>query len=221
MSDLKAYDPNPDSAKLQAEIKRFKEELELEIQERKRAQEILKELRAQLREQAIRDPLTGLFNRRYLNEIFDRELVHAKRDRRTISVILGDLDFFKNVNNFYGQPAGDSVLNTFGTLMKSHSRSKDICCRFGGEEFLLVLFDMKVDGALARAERLRAIFENNPIIHEEFVIRTTASFGVAVFPDHGETADLLIAAADTALYAAKNAGRNTVRCYAVSGQPVE
>ncbi len=171
-------------------------------------------LQAQLREQAVRDPLTGLYNRRYLTETFGRELLRAQRCARQVSVVMGDIDYFKAINDTHGHLAGDEVLKTFSALLKHYSRGSDISCRYGGEEFLLVLFDMVEDDAYLRTEQLRQAFAASAITWGGSVIQATASFGVAVFPLDADTSDKLIAAADAALYAAKDAGRNQVKRYA-------
>ena len=183
----------------------------LDITERIRAERAVQKLQVQLRELAIRDPLTDLYNRRYLDETISRELIRAERDRSPLSVVMGDIDHFKDINDRYGHLAGDEVLKTLGKLIKRHARGSDIACRYGGEEILLVFPGMDTATALARAEQLRLEFENTPVRYGNSAIRTTASFGVASFPEDGRDTDQLIAAADKALYAAKNAGRNKVR----------
>jgi diguanylate cyclase (GGDEF)-like protein len=125
-------------------------------------------------------------------------------------VILSDLDHFKAVNDHYGHPGGDEVLRAFGDLIRQHSRSSDICCRYGGEEFLLVLPEMAKDNAVARAEQLCLAMSNFAVPFGASAIKVTGSFGVATFPQDGRTAGELIAAADRALHAAKAAGRNRV-----------
>jgi diguanylate cyclase (GGDEF)-like protein len=125
-------------------------------------------------------------------------------------MIMGDLDHFKAVNDRYGHLGGDEVLRTFGDLMKRQVRGSDIYCRYGGEEFLLVLPQMSTEDAVKRAEQLRLAMAAAPVPYGDFVIAVTASFGVATFPRDGRTGDELIAAADSALYAAKAAGRNRV-----------
>lgn len=184
-----------------------------DISERVRAEADVRMLNAQLHEMATHDALTGLFNRRHLEEAFERELVRAQRQNRPVSVILGDLDHFKEVNDRFGHLAGDAVLREFGRLMKLNARASDTHCRYGGEEFLLILPDMEEEKACERAEQLRRAVAATPIVSGTSAIRVTASFGVASYPAHGKTADELIAAADQALYAAKEAGRNQVgRC---------
>lgn len=194
---------------LEEEVRRRTEELEKALHE-------VQALQTQLREQAIRDPLTGLYNRRYLDETLGRELIRAERLGHPLGVIMGDLDRFKAVNDRYGHPAGDEVLRVFGGLLQHAARGSDICCRYGGEEFLLALFDTALPDVLKRAEQLRAAFAATPVLCGTSAIRLTASFGVAVFPEHGRTGAALIAAADAALYVAKDAGRNRVECRAIA-----
>jgi diguanylate cyclase (GGDEF)-like protein len=180
------------------------------VTERTRAAHKLMALQERLREQSTRDSLTGLYNRRHLDEILGQELISAGEQDYPVSVIMGDLDHFKSVNDRFGHVAGDEVLRTVGRLMMTHARAGDICCRYGGEEFLLVLPRVTKDIALERAERLRGAMAAALIPYGELAIPVTASFGVAAFPDDGRTGDELIDAADRALYAAKAAGRNCV-----------
>lgn len=182
----------------------------LDVSERARAMRAVQALQEQLREQAIRDPLTGLYNRRYLDETLGRELILAERYGHPISVIMGDLDHFKAVNDRYGHLAGDEVLRVFGDLLRKHARGSDIYCRYGGEEFLLVLRGMAEDGAFERAEHLRLALAATPVAFGSSRIMVTASFGIAIFPHHGCTGDELTTAADSALYTAKATGRNRV-----------
>ncbi len=181
-----------------------------DITERKQAEGKLQALQQLLLEQAIHDPLTGLYNRRYLEEVLARELIIAERKGHCVSAIMGDLDHFKRVNDHYGHRAGDEVLRTFAKLLRACSRGSDVDCRYGGEEFLLLLPYMNEESAIERAETLRVALASTPIPFEESVITITGSFGVACFPKHARTGDSLISAADKALYAAKDAGRNRV-----------
>ena len=182
----------------------------MDISERTRAERAVQVLQEELRELSTHDALTGLYNRRYLEESFRRELLLAERAGHPVSVIMGDLDHFKAVNDRGGHLAGDEVLRVFGNLMKHNARASDIICRYGGEEFLLVLPGMTQEGALERAEQLRRAMVATRFSYGASQIMVTASFGIAVFPSHGRTTDELIAAADTALYSAKAAGRNRV-----------
>jgi diguanylate cyclase (GGDEF)-like protein/PAS domain S-box-containing protein len=182
----------------------------MDISERTRAERAVQVLQEELREQSTHDALTGLYNRRFLDEFFGRELLLAKRGGHPVSVIMGDLDHFKAVNDRYGHLAGDEVLRVFGTLLTNNARASDIVCRYGGEEFLLVLPGMTTEGAVERAEQLRQAMAATPVSNGVSRITVTASFGVATFPTHSRTTDELIAAADRALYSAKAEGRNRV-----------
>ena len=131
---------------------------------------------------------------------------------------MGDLDHFKAVNDRYGHLAGDEVLRFFGDLVMRHVRASDIFCRYGGEEFVLVLPDLEGDAAIERAEQMREELALAPVVFGDSQIPMTVSFGVATFPSDGRTGDELIAAADRALYQAKAAGRNRVEVSTVSGR---
>jgi len=182
----------------------------MDISERTRAERAVQVLQEELREQSIHDALTGLYNRHFLEESFGRELLLAERGGHPVSVIMGDLDHFKAVNDRYGHLAGDEVLRVFGALLTNNSRASDIVCRYGGEEFLLVLPGLTEEGAVERAEQLRCAVAATPVSYGASQVTVTASFGVATFPSHGRTTDELIAAADGALYSAKAGGRNRV-----------
>lgn len=190
--------------------------LAMDITERTRAEREVRALQELLREQSTHDALTGLYNRRYLEETLGRELILAQRHAHSVSVIMGDLDHFKSINDRYGHLAGDEALRRFGELMKRHARGSDIYCRYGGEEFLLVLPGMEERVACERAEQLRREIAATPVLFGTIAFEVTASFGVASFPRHGRSDDELIAAADKALYEAKAGGRNQVRSYAAS-----
>lgn len=182
----------------------------MDVTERIRAQHELQALQKRLLNQSIHDPLTGLYNRRYLEETLDRELILAEHHNYPISIIMGDLDHFKKVNDHFGHLAGDEVLRIFGNLLKQHARHNDVYCRYGGEEFLLVLPKVEKALAIERAEQLRSAMAAAPIFYGISAISVTVSFGVATFPKDGQTGDELISAADSALYAAKASGRNRV-----------
>jgi diguanylate cyclase (GGDEF)-like protein/PAS domain S-box-containing protein len=184
----------------------------VDITERKRAEEELRALQAQLREQAIRDSLTGLYNRRYLEETLQRELARAKREVHPLSVIMVDIDYFKRLNDTYGHAAGDEVLRTLGRLLQHHARSSDVPCRYGGEEFIVVLPDMPPEAARERAEEIRRDFLDLRIAFAGAELVASLSIGVSGYPAGGKTGDELIRAADQALYEAKQGGRNRVCC---------
>ncbi len=188
-----------------------------EITERKRIEREMQNLQEQLRDQAAHDPLTGLYNRRYLEDTIGRELIRAARYGHPIGIVMCDVDHFKTVNDAHGHLVGDEVLRVLADLVNRNTRGSDIACRYGGEEFLLLLPDASPELAYQRAEQLRAELEATPIVYEPTAIRVTASFGVAAFPDHGSTLDELIRAADEALYMAKNAGRNRVVLHPIPG----
>lgn len=174
-------------------------------------------LRETLRSQAIRDPLTGLFNRRYLEETMERELNRVKRQGIPLGVIMMDLDHFKQYNDTFGHSAGDELLSALGILLKSQIRGEDIACRYGGEEFLLILPGASMEIALERAESLRQAVKE---MHQfrQGLKPTTLSLGVAVYPDHGDTGLQLIQSADAALYRAKRGGRDRVMAAEYAGE---
>jgi diguanylate cyclase (GGDEF)-like protein len=168
-------------------------------------------LRESLQIQAIVDPLTGLFNRRYMEETFERELHRAIRRKAPIGVIMVDLDHFKRINDNFGHDAGDLVLVTLAGLFKRSVRREDVPCRYGGEEFLLIMPEASLEIACGRAEKLREQIGQLEVKHLGLALGTiTASFGVACYPDHGEQVEEIIRMADAALYSAKQEGRNRV-----------
>jgi diguanylate cyclase (GGDEF)-like protein len=167
--------------------------------------------------QSIRDPLTGLFNRRYLFEVMPKLLQRARHGGGSIGLVVCDIDHFKQFNDRYGHLAGDKVLMDFGIFLKGFVRSTDIACRFGGEEFLLVLPDLSLERVVQRAERLRQGMHYLQMEYEgQSLGQVTISAGVAMFPLHGATIEKLIGSADAALYQAKAAGRDRVRIAPVS-----
>lgn len=168
-------------------------------------------LRDALRSQSTRDPLTGLYNRRYLEETLNRELRRAARAKQNLGVMLIDLDHFKNFNDAFGHDAGDAVLREAGLCLAKGIRAEDVVCRYGGEEFVIVMPTANAEAIRARAERLRQKMRGMTVVHEgKSMGMITISVGAAVFPQHGTTAQQLIAAADGALYEAKRNGRDQV-----------
>lgn len=170
-------------------------------------------LRETLKEQSIRDPLTGLFNRRYLEESLQQEIIRAQRYHHSIGVIMIDIDHFKQFNDTYGHDAGDYVLKTVGQLIQERVRRSDIACRYGGEELTLILPSTTLEEAALRAEALRVQISHLALNHNHQNLGTlTVSLGVACFPNHGLDGAAVMQAADQALYQAKAAGRDHVTC---------
>jgi diguanylate cyclase (GGDEF)-like protein/PAS domain S-box-containing protein len=167
-------------------------------------------LQSTLREQAFRDSLTGLYNRRYLDETVDRELARASRDIYPVSILMIDIDHFKEFNDTYGHKTGDYVLAELGKLLHGNIRHGDIACRYGGEEFVVVMSNTHIDDAHLRAEKLRQTFGNAEMCYDGRKFSATLSAGIAAYPQHGGSWELLIRRADAAMYKSKNAGRNRI-----------
>ncbi|MBH1986902.1 MAG: diguanylate cyclase [Burkholderiales bacterium] len=172
--------------------------------------EDIQSLQAQLTEQANRDPLTGLYNRRYLADSLGREFDRCARDGVALSIVIIDLDHFKLINDQHGHSAGDEVLRQVSLLLLQSMRSSDICCRYGGEEFLLVLPGVELDAALQRAEQCRQRIAEQRWHANGRGFGVTLSVGLACSQDARMPPDHLIALADQALYRAKAEGRNRV-----------
>ncbi len=172
--------------------------------------EEINQLQAILREQAIRDPLTHLYNRRYLVEILDREFSQTPRQSQSLSIVLDDIDDFKSVNDNYGHNAGDVCLIALAQQLRQYFRESDILCRYGGEEFLILLPDSTPHSVFERVEELCKLIADISFPYEDHAIQITISAGTASFSDHGSDPDAIIRKADQALYASKHAGRNRV-----------
>jgi diguanylate cyclase (GGDEF)-like protein/PAS domain S-box-containing protein len=170
-------------------------------------------LQSKLREQAIRDPLTDLFNRRYLEETLDRELSRAAREEYPICIIMIDLDHFKRINDTYGHEAGDVVLKAIADVLAEQSRRGDFACRYGGEEFVIVMPNVGLETAYERAESLRQSLTLLQVPYEYYSLSVTISMGIACFPENGQTREVILRAADQAMYAAKDAGRDHILSY--------
>jgi diguanylate cyclase (GGDEF)-like protein/PAS domain S-box-containing protein len=181
-----------------------------DVTARKKAEHEVLTLNERLTELASRDPLTGLYNRRLMEDSMEREAAIALRRNTPLSVVMCDIDRFKSVNDTYGHQAGDEVLKAFASILESQCRRSDIACRYGGEEFIAVFPGMAVGPATDWAERQRVAVSEAKIPTESGVLRITASYGVASFPTHGRTWQEVVMAADTALYTAKISGRNQV-----------
>jgi diguanylate cyclase (GGDEF)-like protein len=168
-------------------------------------------LREALKAQSIRDPLTGLFNRRYLEESLERELHRADRDKSTIGLIMADLDHFKRFNDTFGHEGGDAILKEFSARLLVHTRKEDIVCRYGGEEFLIVFPGASLEDAHNRAEDLlQAARKVGVILRGQELGPISVSMGVALYPQDASTMASVIRAADHALYKAKTLGRDCV-----------
>lgn len=170
-------------------------------------------LQSQLREQAIRDALTNIFNRRYMEETLERELARAEREVYPLCIVMMDIDHFKDVNDVYGHAAGDTVLKKLADMLTRQSRQGDFVCRFGGEEFVLVMPNIGIDVATSRANSLLNSISSLFVSFGKFNLTITVSMGVSWYPAHGKTKEDLLHTADKALYAAKHAGRNRISVY--------
>jgi diguanylate cyclase (GGDEF)-like protein len=198
-------EPGPDWLKTRQRLaERVSERLGQELADLKMNEE--------LRNQSLRDPLTGMYNRRYMEESLERELSRAARHGAPLAIIMLDLDHFKRFNDAYGHVAGDILLRELGLFLQRHIRGSDIGCRYGGEEFTVILPDTTLEVAMERAEQIREDAKRLKVWHVYRWLRTvTLSLGVAVFPEHGSTAKGILQAADAALYRAKQSGRDQVR----------
>ena len=168
-------------------------------------------LRESMRNLSIRDPLTGLFNRRYMEEALAQEQHRAKRNETQMAVIMVDIDHFKAFNDNFGHDGGDAILRALGVFFKKHVRGSDIACRYGGEEFILILSPSTAEGARQRVEKIREDAGLLRVSHaNQDLGAITLSLGMAIFPEHASEAASIIKAADVALYQAKSGGRNQV-----------
>ena len=174
----------------------------------------LKRALRELSEQVITDPLTGLNNRRYLWDFLGRDLLRARRAVLPVAAILFDIDHFKRFNDTWGHEAGDLVLKSAGEVIRQNVRGSDIACRYGGEEFIVILPEATRTVAIDRAERIRRGIEQMALtVSGQPLDRVTASFGIALYPTHADDAEALVRVADEALYLAKKGGRNRVQVY--------
>lgn len=170
----------------------------------------IEQLKNRIREQSIRDPLTNLYNRRFLNEFMERELALARRNQKPLAVVMLDLDHFKQLNDQFGHQTGDKVIEMVAKHLLRQSRRTDILFRYGGEEFLVILPNTNATQARHLAENWRVHVEQAQVFAKHQAVNITLSAGVACYPEQGTTAFNLIQAADEALYQAKAAGRNQV-----------
>ena len=169
--------------------------------------------RTALQELATHDPLTGLYNRRFLDATVAREFARSQRDGAPLAVIMLDLDHFKQVNDDYSHAAGDEVLKTLAELLKKGLRESDMICRYGGEEFIAIMPKMAIEQALERVESWRKQMEETLVVYGEFTIHITLSAGIAMFPDHGINPVEVFRHADEMLYKSKREGRNRISVF--------
>lgn len=167
-------------------------------------------LRERLRQESILDPLTNLYNRRHMEISLSREVRRAQRHNTPVGVMMLDVDHFKLLNDTYSHEAGDIVLKELGSLILRHIRAEDIACRYGGEEFLLILPEASLSDIRQRAEELRIIIKQMHIRYREHLLNFTISIGIAGLPEHGFRESDILHAADLALYQAKSQGRDRV-----------
>lgn len=193
-------------------LKLFANQAASTIQKIKKDKKI-EELLAKVTNDSITDPLTKLYNRRYMMKRMEEELARAKRERTSLSIMGLDIDFFKKVNDNYGHQSGDRVLEAISALVKETLRVIDVPCRYGGEEFFVILPNTKIDGALIIAERIRRAIEAMVIDTKTGQLRVTTSIGLSTFPNNATEVESLIKCADEALYTAKETGRNRVIKY--------
>jgi diguanylate cyclase (GGDEF)-like protein/PAS domain S-box-containing protein len=201
----------------QAELK-FRRKTEIELRNANQLLQLQIErvelLQVQLKELAVRDSLTNLFNRRYLHEMLEVEFARSKRSQTSLAILMMDSDHLKVINDKYGHKAGDEFLMHIANVIRENIRAGDIACRYGGDEFVVVLSNVTENIAFDRAERLRGSVFSNHIIHKNEKISASVSIGIAMFPAHGSSGDILLQKADLALYAAKRMGKNKVLTYA-------
>lgn len=181
------------------------------VEQIKESTSVLMEQKEDSERKAIMDQLTGCFNRRYFETRMDEELSLAKRFRNKMCLIMLDIDHFKNVNDTYGHQAGDTVLTEVAETAKSCLRGADYLCRYGGEEFAIVMPETTTVEAYEVAERMRKLIEEHAFYGGNTLINVTISLGIAEYPEHGLMKEKLIEKADEALYAAKNSGRNNTK----------
>ena len=169
------------------------------------------QLRDNLRNQAIKDSLTGLFNRRYFSETAEKELARASKNKSTMSILMLDIDFFKKLNDLHGHDGGDAVLRMFGSLLNQITQNEYIACRVGGEEFVLLLSDTSVSEASLFANTLLQKIRDMKIVNNGHNIGPiSASIGIACYPLDGDDINELVKLADQALYRAKENGRDRI-----------
>jgi diguanylate cyclase (GGDEF)-like protein len=181
-----------------------------QIEKIEKQKQRLQQNEIQLREAVIRDSLTELYNRRYMMTAINKEINRAARNKHSLGIIMADIDRYKAINDTFGHTYGDYVLSLVAEILEKNTRDFDIVCRYGGDEFVLVLPDSSLSDALKRAEHLRQIIENTDFTFDGKNIKVSLSFGVAAYPEYGMSGEVLLQSADKALYVAKENGRNKV-----------
>jgi diguanylate cyclase (GGDEF)-like protein len=170
-------------------------------------------LQEQLQELAVRDPLTELYNRRYLQEALELEFAHPERSSMPMAILMLDSDHLKDINDKYGHKAGDDFLVHISNVIRESVRAGDIACRYGGDEFVVVLSNVSENIAIRRAEKLRKTVAAHHILHRNKNVNISVSIGIAMFPAHGSNVEELLQKADQALYEAKGMGKDRVFVY--------
>ena len=190
--------------------------------EKARLRREVEEVHKRMAEMATRDTLTGLYNRRFLMEALDREVARAKRYQSDLAFCMIDLDHFKQVNDNFGHSAGDKVLVEIGDMLKKSFRKSDILSRFGGEEFAIIMPQVREADARAACERFRKMVESHGFDHNSLPFKVTVSMGLASYHTLAEQSPMgLVKAADQTLYQAKDHGRNVIKCYQVPRLPID
>jgi len=195
------------------ELEDSKKQLDLANSELKSQLAAITALEKEVRELAIHDSLTGLFNRRFLSERLQAEFSRADRGHHPIAFLLMDIDHFKNINDSYGHQAGDQTLKLVSGFISTHIRQSDIACRYGGEEFMIILPETDITDARQKAEVFRQGINDLEIEYDGHKFNIAISIGIAIYPDHGVDYDQILSMADEALYSAKKSGRNKVVVY--------
>jgi diguanylate cyclase (GGDEF)-like protein len=170
-------------------------------------------LRETLHDQSMRDHLTKLFNRRYMEESLVKELHRAARNNTQVGIMMLDIDHFKRLNDTFGHEMGDLVMKKLGVILQQYIREEDIACRYGGEEFILILPGTNLETTRERAETIRSAVNNTVVEYEHYSTSFTVSIGIAISPEHGSNSETILRAVDAALYQAKNEGRNRIEIY--------
>jgi diguanylate cyclase (GGDEF)-like protein len=202
----KAQDEIEFRRRTEIELRNANQVLQLQI-------ERVEMLQEQLQELAVRDPLTELYNRRYLQEALELEFAHPERSNLSTAILMMDSDHLKDINDKYGHKAGDDFLVYIAGVIRKSIRAGDIACRYGGDEFVIVLSNVTEKIAFGRAEKLRKNIASHHMLHRNEKVSISVSIGIAMFPAHGRAGEVLLQKADQALYNAKRMGKNMVSVY--------